>query len=60
MKMNILFMHMQFISRNSRKINIFELWRHQWQNDIAMHLSVNKIVYSNQRLALIMNTQYNE
>ena len=59
MKMNIFFMQMQFISRN-RKINVFELWRHQWRNDDAMHLFVNKMFYSNYRLALTMNTQYNE
>ena len=59
MKMNI-FMQTQFISRNSKINNNFELWRHQWRNDDAMHLSVNKIFYSSWRLALMMNTQYNE
>ena len=53
-------MQMQFILRNRKKINIFELWRHQWRNDDAMHLSVNKLFYFSERLALIMNTQYNE
>ena len=60
MKMNIFFLQTQFISRNSRNSNIFEVWRHQWRNDDAMHLSVNKIFYSSRRLALTMNTQYNE
>ena len=60
MKMNIIFMQTQFISRNSRNSNIFELWRHQWRNDDAMNLSVYKIFYSSWRLALTMNTQYNE
>ena len=56
MKMIILFMQTQFISKNRRKSNIFELWR----NDDVMHLSVKKIFYSSWRLALIMVMQYNE
>ena len=46
MKMIIFFMQTQFILRNSKKNIIFELWRHQWRRDDAMHLSVNKIFYS--------------
>ena len=60
MKMNILLMQTQFVSRNSKNCNIFALLRHQCHNDDAMHLSVNKISYSSRRLALTMNTQYNE
>ena len=46
MKMNIRFMQTQFISK--------------WCNDDAMNLSVYKIFYSSWKLALTMNTQYNE
>ena len=49
-----------FEKKNRRKRNVFELWHHQWCDDDAMHLSVNKIFYSSWRWALIMNTQYNE
>ena len=31
-----------------QKNNNLELWRHQWRNDDAMHLSANKLFYSSQ------------
>ena len=60
MKMIIFFMQKQFISRNSKKSNNFELRRHQWRNDDAMHLLVNKIFYSSKRLASVMSMHYKE
>ena len=42
--MNIFLRKRSFFRETAEKAIVFELWRHQWRNDDAMHLSVNKII----------------